>query len=174
MGMNSGACNGVTVVRSLFASLTTITSVAMLIATANGQDCKCEGTQKVSYTGGAGDPLKWIFKAYLIRPSQDFPALRCYYKNVTNDQDEDVRNISWQVASYFRYVIPKKHSSQSCSRIPGEMTPEINGPLYYGVTKQSYEATVRQPKDGWNGKAELQREFATLHSQFVIQVPTNI
>jgi hypothetical protein len=160
-------------VRSLIACLTTITSLAMLIAAANGQDCKCLGTSKASYTGGAGDPLKWIFEAYLIRPgSQDRPALLCYHKNVTNDQDQDVRNINWQVASYFRYIIPKKRSSPSCPTIPGEMNPEINGPLYYGVTKQAYDTTVRQPKDGWNGKAELQREFPPLHSQFVIQVAT--
>lgn len=83
-------------------------------------------------------------------PPPPAQKLVCYFKQVSNYGDTDVRDVRWEIASYFRRIIPKGASSASCPELAGETKPNpTNGPLHFGPSADAYDTTVLQPKDGW-------------------------
>jgi hypothetical protein len=81
-------------------------------------------------------------------------SLICYFKQVSNKGNLDVRDVRWEVANYFRKILPKGASSSSCPEIGGDTKPvPTNGPLNYGPSSDAYDTTVLQPKDGWGQSA---------------------
>ena len=83
----------------------------------------------------------------------------CYHKFVENKSQLDVRDVSWQVADFYRNVIRKGDSQATCPPTPGEMKPTpTNGPLRFGPGSDTYDTTVFQPKSGWGQAASDQNE----------------
>jgi hypothetical protein len=111
------------------------------------QDCQCDGNPiGRPFSGGMGDPLKWVYTPHLVRPSPQ--ELICYYKEVNNKSNADVRDVNWEVAGYYRKIIPAGIARTACPQVAGDTKPApTNGPLYYGSSR--YDTTVLQPKDGW-------------------------
>jgi hypothetical protein len=126
------------------------------VSIALAQDCKCKGNPiSAPYAGGNGQPLKWAYSPHLISaPPLPAPKLICYFKQVDNKGNTDVRDVRWEVANFFRRVVPKGVSSASCPEMAGDTKPApTNGPLYYGPSSEAYDTTVLQPKDGWSESA---------------------
>jgi hypothetical protein len=109
----------------------------------------------VPYAGGNGQPLKWLYAPYVLAsPPPPAQTLICYLKQVDNKGSDDVRDVHWEVANFFRRIVPKGKSTASCPQVAGETKPTpTNGPLYYGPSSQAYDTTVLQPKGGWSESA---------------------
>ena len=139
--------------------------VALLLGTlavsqaAVAQECQCTGVPQgkpFSEEGGDGQPLNWKFLPYLVSPATlQQPILVCYFKQVENKSGEEVRDVNWQVAKFFRSIIPKQKLTTSCPMIPGELKlAPTNGLLQYvGPGNGDYDTTVFQPKGGWGDTA---------------------
>jgi hypothetical protein len=132
---------------------------AILICSASiarAQDCTCAGRPMgTPYAGGNGQPLKWLYSPHIMSsPPPPAQQLICYFKQVSNKSDAAVRDVRWEVANFFRRIVPKGASPSSCPQIAGETKPTpTNGPLYFGPSSEAYDTTVLQPKDGWGANA---------------------
>jgi hypothetical protein len=119
---------------------------------ARSEDCKCSGSPtSTPYNGGDGQPLKWLYSPHIVSsPPPPGQKILCYLKQVTNPSSADVRDVRWEVASFFRRIVPKGSSPTSCPEVAGDTKPApTNGPLNYGPSSEAYDTTVLQPKDGW-------------------------
>jgi hypothetical protein len=107
------------------------------------------------YSGGNAQPLKWVYSPHILSaPPPPAQKLMCYFKQVSNKGDADVRDVRWEVANFFRRIVPKGTSPASCPQVVGDTKPgSTNGPLYYGASSEAYDTTVLQPKDGWGESA---------------------
>jgi hypothetical protein len=118
-----------------------------------GQGCTCDGVRLDSFSGGDGNPLDWRFATYVVQAgSPHQPTWICYLKGVSNKSTMQVRNVSWEIARYFRSKVWAGKASHDCPTIPGEMSSgPATGPLHYSVASASqYDTTVRLPKRGWD------------------------
>lgn len=122
--------------------------IMLIVATetaAQTTTCSCRGKLIDQFAGGDGEPLKWQFKAYLVKAgtASEQPII-CYLKNVENVGNDDVWNVDWTVADYARQKIPAKKPSTSCPEIPGQISDlPLDGRLRFGVGGQFYETKVR-------------------------------
>jgi hypothetical protein len=126
------------------------------ISIARAQDCTCGGrAMGAPYAGGNGQPLKWVYLPHVLNsPPPPAQKLICYFKQVDNKGNEDVRDVRWEVANFFRRIVPRSKSTASCPQVAGETKPApSNGPLYFGPSSEAYDTTVLQPKDGWGDSA---------------------
>ena len=58
----------------------------------------------------------------MISPSTgNVPALICYFKRVQNNSTTEVRDVRWEVADFFRQIIPKQQATSACPQIPGDL-----------------------------------------------------
>jgi hypothetical protein len=126
------------------------------VSISRAQDCKCPGSPiGAPYVGGNGQPLKWVYEPRVINsPLPPRQKLLCYFKQVSNRGTADVRDVRWEVANFFRRIVPKGTDPSSCPEVAGDTKPApTNGPLYYGPSTDAYDTTVLQPKDGWGDSA---------------------
>jgi hypothetical protein len=78
----------------------------------------------------------------------------CYLKQVNNRSTAAVRDVRWEVANFFRRIVPKGASPVSCPEYAGDTKPvPTNGPINFGPSSEAYDTTVLQPKDGWGQTA---------------------
>jgi hypothetical protein len=102
-------------------------AIALLLVTvlisrtaAAQDDCDCSGSELSKYSGGNGSPLVWKFIPYMVSPSTGSePALICYFKRVQNNSTAEVRDVRWEVADFFRQIIPKQQATSACPQIAG-------------------------------------------------------
>lgn len=120
------------------------------------QECKCAGSPiGLPFSGGNSQPLKWVYSTYLVNsPPPPQQKLICYFKEVENKGNSEVRDVRWEVANFFRRIVPKGAMPSACPELAGDTKPApTNGPLYFGPSSQGYDTTVLQPKDGWGESA---------------------
>jgi hypothetical protein len=120
------------------------------------QDCKCAGAPiDKPYNGGNAQPLKWLYSPYIVNsPPPPQQKLICYFKQVSNKGNSDVRDVRWEVANFFRRIVPRGASPSSCPEVAGDTKPApTNGPLNYGPSSDAYDTTVLQPMGGWGQSA---------------------
>jgi hypothetical protein len=125
----------------------------LFLDTAPAHACDCAGPPLRSpFIGGDGAPLKWKYGTHVV--SHGPPEMLCYFKSVSNESGFDVRDVRWTVANFFRRVISKNQTVESCPEVAGEpkATP-TNGPLNFSVSSDRYETTVIEPKGGWGEQA---------------------
>lgn len=123
---------------------------------ARSQDCECSGTAiGSSYKGGDGQPLTWLYSPYVVNsPPPPGQKVICYLKQVNNRSTAAVRDVRWEVANFFRRIVPKGASPVSCPEYAGDTKPvPTNGPINFGPSSEAYDTTVLQPKDGWGQTA---------------------
>ena len=121
-------------------------SVTLALA---GQDCRCGGTPTAQpHKGGDGQPLKWEYEQNIVQPGYgQIPQVVCYRREVENDSASDVRDVRWEVASFFRSVIRKGDQQTSCPAVAGDVSANpSNGPIHFGPGTDSYDTTVFLPR----------------------------
>ncbi len=126
------------------------------VSFAQTQLCQCTGQSKgYIYSGGDQKPLTWYsLQRQQQKETPQSDSIYCYERSVTNHQDRDVTDVDWEVAGYYRDLIPKK--SPICESVPvlgGLEHPDPQGPLHYDVSTQAYPTTVYRPVKGWLPKA---------------------
>ena len=92
---------------------------------------------------------------------------------VYNFSDSPVVNVWWKIAGYARRMIPQHGKNSSCSLLPGELDPSPRpGPLYYGISSEHYDTTVRPPRDGWiqQAAAPSSTDMPLIRSTFDVNV----
>jgi hypothetical protein len=139
-----------------FVCVLVFAGAACNISVARSEDCKCSGAPiGTPYSGGDGQPLKWLYSPSVVSsPAPPGQKIICYLKQVDNPSSTDVRDARWEVASFFRRIVPKGTSPASCPEVAGDTKPTpTNGPLNYGPSSEAYDTTVLQPKDGWGQTA---------------------
>jgi hypothetical protein len=73
-----------------------------------------------------------------------------YERKVENRSKEDVTDVSWPVAGYWRKVVPAGKSLCDLVPLVGYLqVPSPRGELHYGPSASSYHTTAYAPKDGW-------------------------
>jgi hypothetical protein len=118
----------------------------------DAEGCQCRGTNLDKFGGSDASSLDWDFMTHIVQEGKTGTSpLVCYYKNVTNKSETEVRRIRWEVAGYYRAYLPKKKSLPYCADIYGQLAEApVTGLLFYGYSRsQFYETTVRKPVNGW-------------------------
>ena len=134
-------------------SVLIVVTLTLTASEALSQDCACKGQTIDHYEGGDGQPLYWLFDVYQIESSAGSDPLLCYFESVSNKSAVEVRDVRWEVANFFRQVIPKNTVHQACPIIRGSKKEDpTNGPLQFGTSSSGYDTTVEPPKNGWQIK----------------------
>jgi hypothetical protein len=133
--------------------LTRIASLLVLgclaTSTAQSQTCQCNGDLLDHYEGGDKNSLSWAFRSHSAKQSSGEAPSICYVKVVSNQSISAARQVTWEIAGFYRRYISPGVSSSSCPTIPGEMKPDPrSGLLVHGIADH-YDTTVREPKEGW-------------------------
>jgi hypothetical protein len=154
-----------------FAYMIAIMSV-LTSATAAQEICTCDGDLlPPSFSGGDSAPLVWKYAPYMqsLGSGKD-EKLICYLKVVSNHGNSDVRSVRWEVANFFRRIIPNKQARSTCPSVAGETKPApTNGKLYFGVSSNGYDTTIVEPKHGWGDTAD-NSNLAPLHNTITFDV----
>jgi hypothetical protein len=133
------------------------------------QSCTCDGQLMRRFHDGDGDPLSWTYSGYLVLPGNgQHPVRICYLREVENNTDQEVRDIYWPIAGYFRRVLQKR-AKRSCPEVDGDPKPDATtGGLFFGASSQSYDTTVIEPKDGWRSQYAGGQitEYQAIRNQF--------
>src|SRR6266568_8121754 len=90
---------------------------------AQKQSCECTGQSKATiYSGGDKSPLTFYSLERLLQPgtAQSDP-IHCYERNVPNHSDRDVTDVLWEVAGYYRYLLPSKQPICDSTAILGHL-----------------------------------------------------
>jgi hypothetical protein len=95
--------------------------------------------------------MSWHFSASLVQGGRpNTPPLACYRRGVFNKSSATILNIRWDVAAFRRRMIPSQKILDSCSTLPGLLSDAPTaGPLYYGISSDTYDTTVLRPHEGW-------------------------
>ncbi len=171
------------ILRKLLFGLTMVSLSIGSPVEALAQACPCSGTRQDDFNNGDGAPLDWLFHTYLKVTRQiNSPPLMCYQKNVFNRSSISVVRVRWDVAAYYRQILPAGKDSPSCIDIWDEMKlTATSGRLFFGPGR-SYDTDVRQPRKGWTrrqGVSELVQvassfsEYPPLRSEFTIYTGEN-
>jgi hypothetical protein len=141
-----------------------------ICAIVHAQGCICDGQLTARFHDGDGDPLSWTYAEYLVLPGNgQHPARICYLREVENRTDNEVRDIHWPIAGYFRRFL-QKGVKRSCPEVDGDPKPEPTmGGLFFGPSSQSYDTTVIEPKEGWRNQfaaGSSIREHQAIRNQF--------
>jgi hypothetical protein len=86
--------------------------VVLLSAATAQQVCVCAGEiLPPPYSGGDGTPLLWKYAPYIqsMGTGKEEKVI-CYLKAVSNQDASDVRLVRWEVANFFRRIIPSKQT----------------------------------------------------------------
>jgi hypothetical protein len=143
------------------------------------QTCTCSGTEKSRFHGGDSKPLTWRFVAKLLQSgTADAPPLICYERSVVNKSKIEVRNVRWEVANYYHYIIPANSPREVCQPLPGEMKKvPVSGLLFHDSTSEGYDTTVRQPLNGWPSQRKEaenithKKNLPRLEANFIVDLP---
>jgi hypothetical protein len=140
-----------------------VASVSTYPSFAHAQDCQCSGRASELFSGGDEAPLRWWFETAVVSPASSTSQIRCYRRAVRNGSSDDVRDIRWEIAYFYRYLIPQHAIKSSCFEVPGDVKPSPSvGPLHFGVSSQVYDTTTREPAKGWQeASADTGHQFGT-------------
>ena len=141
---------GLAIITLVFGALITSQTVA-------AQECQCAGAPiGKGFSGGDGKPLKWRF---LPRTVTTNTTIICYFKQVQNSSAAEVRDVNSQVANFFRKIIAKQKSVESCAEIAGDLKQApTNGPLQYGPSSDGYtQSSFNQMTDEAKAQPPVRR-----------------
>jgi hypothetical protein len=139
-----GCMRGRTAAAVLIVMTVTVTSVTAQ-QPCNPQKC---AERAGDYFGGDGKPLTWRSSQHVVAPPRgSFPELRCFERTVRNASAESVTLIHWEIARYFRNLIPPGQAACDTMVVDGSIyTPTPTGPLYWGPGRAQYSTQVYAPK----------------------------
>jgi hypothetical protein len=159
---------------AIFFFCSLFTFLAFCQTSLQAQECDCPGKRLDQFKGNHQAPLDWWFSTSVVREGRpDSQPLMCYSRTVYNFSDSPVVNVWWKIAGYARRMIPQHGKNSSCSLLPGELDPSPRpGPLYYGISSEHYDTTVRPPRDGWmqQAAAPSSTDMPLIRSTFDVNV----
>jgi hypothetical protein len=127
------------------------------------EPCHCRGARQDRFTDG-DTRLQWTFETYELVRSTLHPKF-CYFKDVFNKSGSSIVKVKWQVADYYRSMIPSQKLSPGCSPHEGYMnTSTTRGKLVHGLGGD-YNTEVRQPDGGWSKPEEKEKKGAAIQEK---------
>lgn len=100
------------------------------------------------HSGGDDNPLGWRSGQHVVQPPRgSLPEFRCFERTVRNASPNSVTLIHWEVARYFRNLLPAGQSACDAMVVEGSVAnPHPAGPLYWGPGRAQYATQVYAPK----------------------------
>jgi len=139
--------------KNLFVAFVLLT--VSISALAQRKSCECTGQSNATvYSGGDSNPLTFYSLERLVTlGTAHNDPVHCYERNVDNHSVRDVTDVLWEVAGYYRSLLPAKKPICDATAILGHLAqPNPQGPLNYGIGPGSYPSTVYEPSGGWSPK----------------------
>ena len=118
--------------------------------------CSCTGkSSDPVLSGGDQNPLTFSSVRRLQQAGGSGAPVYCYERTVRNHSPNEVRDVDWRVAGYYKSVI-KGSSKPICEATSMEGKSDTGkGPLFYSPGKNNYPSSAYAPDGGWPKKQAL-------------------
>jgi hypothetical protein len=162
---------------SISGAVAAAATYTIIVIVANPYRSLAQSTPLPSLIGGDQTLLTSSSIATLLRPAdpQGYPPIYEYDQAVHNHSSQEIRDVYWRVAGFWRSSVPAGSEIRQQTPIPGLLqVPPPSGPLHYGPGSAFFDTSAYGPKDGFpsfkSGKIDNLHGKQTLSSTLQVAV----